>query len=205
MKRQSAIWYAVQAGFLAAMILLGAGCDLFRSRTVEPPLENGNGVTYPPPLQPDSVFVNFRNALTEQNQQEYMNCFFAAGDPGGTYQFIPDPNVTGWQITTPWGYAEENQTIQYLFSLMMPSSPPFLSLTEQSRTAYGVDSVKISQTYHLLAPTSDPLLPSEVRGEADYVLARTETGFWAILRWTDLHGLEGQPSWTALKAGLYSP
>lgn len=191
---------------MAALVLLAAGCDLFRTRSVEPPLNNGQGITYPPPIQPDQLFLNLKNSLTDLNSQEYLNCFFAPGDPGGSYQFEPDPNVTGWPLAGPWGYQEESQTIQYLFTLMSSGERPFLTLAEQSRMNYGIDdSVKIRQIYTLVAPTQEPTLPQQVHGEADFILAKNETGFWAILRWLDLHGLNGDPSWTALKAGLYSP
>lgn len=60
--------------------------------------------------------------------------------------------------------------------------------------------MRITQTYNLTAPTSDPTLPPEVSGRADFYLKRNDTGYWAIYRWEDL---EGSPSWTDLKAGLY--
>ncbi len=200
---KKALWQVLKV----ALILSLAGCDLFSTRPVEPPDGSGSNIYYPLPNNPDQLFLNMRNALAELNSQAYLDCFFTPGDPGGIYQFVPDPGVSGWPLPGPWGYAEESETIQYLFALLSPGNPSFLILTEESRIEYGIDdSVKISQTYHLIAPAPDlPPEIQEVGGQADFILARTDIGYWAILRWVDLHGMEGLPSWTALKAGLYSP
>jgi hypothetical protein len=179
--------------------LLLAGCDLFRTRPTEPPLDSGSPWIYP--TQIEQVFLNMKQAMAELNSEHYLRCFFTPDDPGKTYLFIPNPNSLGWPLTTPWGYSEEQRTIQYLFTLMQPGSIPFLTLLEESRYIYGNnDSVRVTQNYTLDVPVNDPTLPTEVSGRADFILAKNSTGYWAIYRWEDL---EGNPSWTDLKAGLY--
>jgi hypothetical protein len=191
---------------VTVVFLLGVGCDLFRTRSVEPPPNTGGQFFYPDPIQPDQVFLNLKNSLLDLNSQKYLNCFVPPGDSAGAYQFVPDPTVTGWPLTGPWGYAEENQTIGELFSWLSPGAVPMLTLTELSSITYGNDdSVKIGQTYTLTAPTVNTNWPQQVRGQADFIMTKTQTGFWAIRRCTDLHGMEGFPSWTVLKAGLYAP
>lgn len=175
------------------------GCDLFSTRPTEPP--TGSGSPWIAPSTADQVFVNMKQAMAELNSQNYLRCFFSPDDGDLTYLFVPNPSSSGWPLTTPWGYAEESQTIQYLFSLLTPGTAPFLAFGEENEFIYGnLDSVRLTQTYTLVAPTSDPTLPQEVSGRSDFYLAPTSTGYWAIYRWEDL---EGSPSWTELKAGLY--
>ncbi len=185
-------------GIVGAACLLSS-CDLFRTRPTEPPQDTGSPWIYP--LQAEQVFVNMSQAMTELNSEHYMRCFFAPGDPGGSFLFMPNPQSTGWPLTLPWGYAEESQTSQYLFSLLTLEAPAFLAFQEENNIVYGNnDSVRITKTYNLVVPVSDPTLPQEVSGRSDFLLAHNATGYWAIYRWEDL---EGSPSWTDLKAGLY--
>ncbi|RJP74149.1 MAG: hypothetical protein C4524_13240 [Candidatus Zixiibacteriota bacterium] len=183
------------------VLLLVSGCDLFRTRPTEPPQDGGSPWIYP--IQADQVFANMVQAMAERNADHYLRCFFAPDDPGGTYLFVPNPNTTGWPLSLPWGYAEESQTITYLFSLLPDKNPPFLTFQEENRVVYGNnDSVRVRQAYNLVVPFDDPgqPLPSEVSGKSEFLLAQNGDGYWAILRWEDV---EGSPSWTDLKAGLY--
>ena len=139
--------------------------------------------------------------MAELNAEHYLRCFFTPDDPGKTFIFIPNPNSLGWPLATPWGYSEEQKTIQYLFTLLQPGSIPYLTLDEESRSIYGNnDSARVTQIYTLNVPVSDPTIPTEVSGRADFILAKNSTGYWAIYRWEDL---EGNPSWTDIKAGLF--
>ncbi|MFH1862226.1 MAG: hypothetical protein ABH878_05375 [bacterium] len=173
-------------------------CDLFSTRSVEDPLDSGSPWIYP--IQVEQVFANMMQAVSELNSVNYMRCFFEEDDPNGTFIFIPR-NIAGWPVAGPWGYSEENQTIQNLFSLSSTSSIPTLILQEQDKLVYGnEDSVRITELYTFSIPISDANLPEQVSGRSDFYLARNSTGYWAIYRWEDL---EGSPSWTDLKAALY--
>lgn len=186
------VWFV---GLIAVFLV---GCDLFQTRSVEPP--GGTSSPWIYPNQVEQVFINMQQAMADLNTENYLRCFFAPDDSSGVYLFIPNPNYVGWPLSQPWGYGEESQTIQYLFSLMTPNSPGFLMFEEEANIPYGnEDSVLVTQTYNLSVPVSDPTLPQEVTGRSDFYLKRNSTGYWAIYRWEDL---EGSPSWTDLKAGL---
>jgi hypothetical protein len=145
--------------------------------------------------------MNMNQAMTEMNAQNYLRCFFGPDDGDLGFLFVPSSAGATWPISTPWGYAEESQTIQYLFSLMTEGNPPFLALDIGEEFVYGnLDSVRLPCAYSLQAQTSDPTLPPEVDGQSDFYLAPTSTGYWAIYRWEDLGGT---PPWTDLKAALY--
>lgn len=144
-------------------------------------------------------------AILEMNSEHYMRCFFGLEDTTHSFLFLPSPySANNWPITLPdvWGYTDEQQSIQYLFSLMNPSSPGSLILQEEGRTTYGnEDSVWVVQHYELHVPNSQAtLIPEDVTGRADFYLAKNSTGYWAIYRWEDR---EESPSWTDLKAVLY--
>ena len=189
---------------LAAIAMLwlnlsGSGCDLFRTRPTQPPLDTGS--PWKPPYSAAQVLLNMNQALTEMNAQNYLRSFFGPDDGDLGFLFKPNSNAGGWPLSTPWGYAEESQTIQYLFTIMMPDDPPFLVFGEGTEFTFGnLDSVRLTRPYNLQVHTSDPTLPQEVSGVSDFYLAPTSTGYWAIYRWEDI---EGYPSWTDLKAGLY--
>ncbi|TKJ41819.1 hypothetical protein CEE37_04420 [candidate division LCP-89 bacterium B3_LCP] len=184
-----------------AMFVLSS-CDLFTTRPTEPPLDSGSPWIYP--IQVSQVFDNMAQAVIELNSDHYIRCFFTPDDSAALFLFIPNPAVAGWPIAGDWGYNEELQTVEYLFSQMTPEMPGFLAFQTESELEYGnQDSVWITKTYTLVLPVNDPTLPQEVRGRCDFYLAKNSTGYWAIYRWEDLENLEGYASWTDLKAGLY--
>ena len=145
-------------------------------------------------------------AMAELNSDHYLRCFFEPDDPLDSLLFLPDQSVTSWPLSAPWGYNEEKQTIEYLFSLMSPDSTGYLAFDAGDKTVYAdEDSVLFRKPYTLTVPVSDPELnlPQEVTGEADFFLKRNSIGYWAIYRWEDLGGSLSSPSWTELKAWLY--
>ncbi|MCX6640166.1 MAG: hypothetical protein NTW14_06745 [bacterium] len=190
------VWRIVAVGFL---VLNLAGCDLFKTRPTEPPNMGGTPWIYP--LSVDQVFANLTQAISESNSDHYLRCLFSPDDSSHVFLFVPNPNVSGWPTTDPWGYAEEQETIQRLFTLESPANSAVLLLEEDGRLIYpNQDSAWVSQNYTLTVPTTDQNLPQQVSGRSDFYLAKNATGYWAIYRWEDV---EGNPSWTDLKAGLY--
>lgn len=178
-----------------------ASCDLFSTRSTEPPLESGS--PWINPTQVGQIFTNMAQAVVELNSDHYMRCLFDPDDVTATFEFVPDPNAFSWPLAGAWGYNEEKQTIEYLFSLMSSESPGYLAFGEGEQLVYGnEDSVWVSKPYTLVIPVNDPqlTLPQEVTGEADFYLKRNSIGYWAIYRWEDQ---EGSPSWTELKSWLY--
>ena len=186
----------------AGIVLISLmACDLFQTRPTEPP--GGTSSPWIPPFQVEQVFLNMSQAMGDLNADDYLKCFFAPDDESQTFLFLPNPGYVGWPLSLPWGYNEEDQTIRYLFSLLTINSPGFLMFEEEGKIVYGnEDSVWVTQSYNLTVPVIDETLPQEVTGRSDFYLARNSTGYWAIYRWEDL---EGSPSWTDLKAGLYNP
>lgn len=177
-------------------------CDLFSTRSTEPPTDSGSG--WIPPTQVDQVFINMSQAITELNSDNYLRSFFGPDETQNSFLFIPNPSVVGWPSSEPWGYDEEKITIEYLFSLMSPDVPGYLQFDiGQSNPPYGdEDSVWVTKPYSLLVPVTDPNqnIPQDVSGTAHFYLAKTSIGYWAIYRMEDV---EGSPSWTDLKAWLY--
>lgn len=188
-----------QIGIMTAVI---GGCDLFSTRSTEPPLNSGSAWIYP--IQVEIVFQNMAQAIIDLNADNYLRGFFTPDDPVGPFLFIPNPNAV-WPHTEPWGYEKEEESIEYLFSLLSPGASGFLMFDsgEVEQQVYGnEDSVRMTQVYYLEVPVNDPTLPQEVKGRADFYLGRNSTGYWAIYRWEDLEALDELPSWTDLRAGL---
>ncbi|MBU1651719.1 hypothetical protein KKA00_05840 [bacterium] len=179
-----------------------AGCDLFSTRSTEPPLDSGT--PWIPPTQRDQLFANMTIAFIELNSDHYLRSFFGPDDQAGLFLFVPNPNTANWPVFETWGYEQEKTTIEYLFTLISPDNPGFLMFNDAGdEVVYGdEDSVWVTKTYSLTVSLTEPNLniPEAVEGTADFYLAKTDVGYWAIYRWEDL---EGSPSWTELKAGLY--
>ncbi len=191
----------VQTVLLCALLLILVSCDLFTTRSTEPPFESGS--PWIPPIQVEQIFSNMTQAIAELNSDHYMRCFFGPDDLDEEYIFIPTPNAAGWSLAEDWGYDEEKQTIEYLFSLISPESPGYLAFGEGEQLMYGnEDSVWVTKPYTLSISVEDPgsNMPQMVTGEADFYLAQNSIGYWAIYRWEDI---EGDPPWTELKAWLY--
>lgn len=186
--------------FVGLLSLSLTSCDLFRTRSVEPPLDTGTP-WIPPTQQTDQVFQNMIQAVAELNSNNYLLSFFSPDNSDIPFLFVPNPSVVGWPLSEPWEYADEKKTFEYLISLTTPDSSGYLYFSEETRLVYGnEDSVWVRQAYTLVVPTVDPNLPTDVSGKSDFYLAKTDIGYWAIYRWEDI---EGSPSWTDLKAALY--
>lgn len=187
---------------ILGILVVFSGCDLFSTRSTEPPLTSGT--PWIPPTQREQLFVNMTIAFSELNSDHYLRCFFGPDDQTNSFLFVPNPNTANWPVLEPWGYEQEKNSIEYLFTLMSPDDPGFLMFGDAGEeVVYGnEDSVWVTKTYNLTVPLTEPNLnlPETVEGTADFYLAKTDVGYWAIYRWEDL---EGSPSWTELKAGLY--
>ena len=183
------------------IILLLWSCDLFSTRSTEPPISGGS--PWIPPTQVEQVFINMSQAFTELNSQNYLSSFFGLDEVESSFLFLPNPNTVGWPASEPWDYEVEKRTIEYLFSLMSPEVPGYLQFDVGESLSYGnEDSVWVTKPYSLLVPVTDPSqnIPQDVSGTAHFYLAKTSIGYWAIYRWEDV---EGSPSCTDLTAWLY--
>lgn len=176
-------------------------CDLFRTRSTEPPFNSGS--PWIPPTQVEQVFINMSLAIAELNSENYLKSFFDMDELENTFLFLPNPNTVGWPASEPWDYEVEKRTIENLFSQMSPEVPGYLHFDVGESLSYGnEDSVWVTKPYSLLVPVTDPSqnIPQDVSGTAHFYLAKTSIGYWAIYRWEDV---DGSPSWTDLKAWLY--
>jgi hypothetical protein len=183
------------------VLVLLSSCDLFSTRSTEPPIDSGTG--WIPPTQVDQVFVNMSQAIAELNSDNYLRSFFGPDETENAFLFLPNPNAVGWPASGPWDYNTEERTIEYLFSLMSPDVPGYLQFNVGESLMYGADdSVWVTKPYRLVVPVSDPNqnVPQDVSGTTHFYLAKTSIGYWAVYRWEDV---EGSPSWTDLKAWLY--
>lgn len=190
---------AIFAGGLLILNLTSGGCDLFHTREPENP--SGTSTSWETPFVADQVFLNLKQALVELNQDNYLRCLIEPGDSAVTFLFVPNPNTAGWPLTIPWGYEQESQATQTWFGwLSEAGSVANLTLMQQAEVAYLDDSVRITQDYTLIAPTNNTALPDTVSGRSDFLLVKNSSGYWVIQRWEDL---DGSPSWTDLRAGLY--
>lgn len=183
-------------------------CDLFSTRPTESPQDSGSAWIYP--TQVSQVFTNMSQAIMDLNGDHYMRCFFTPDDTLETFLFFPNPSYVSWPLplSDPWDYDKEYQATNYLFSLISPGSSGFLAFLSEGELVYGnEDSVWVTKTYTMVIPYGDPTLPlpGEIKGRADFYLAKNSTGYWAVYRWEDIESLEGYASWTDLKAGLYYP
>jgi hypothetical protein len=186
------------------LLILGliflAGCDLFTTRTVEPPEDPRSNFT--PPTSYDIVLQNLQFAIAEKNLNNYMSCFVDTGFSSTPFKFNADiesliqyPNLSNWDI---------NKERTYYTNL--------LSLTDIAKTSTlffsneqvfnSLDSAVYDSDYLLVFNHSRETVAKQVRGKLRFTLVPNNNNFWAIQEWYDFKNNSEDTTWSVLKAGF---
>jgi hypothetical protein len=159
-----------------------SGCTLFETRSPEEP--SGGAVPFQQPTSKDIVVANFKNAISQRSEYNFISCF----DTSGAYVFEPSaearPNFSG-----SWTLDDERRTFVAMLSKISPVARfnVLFANSEFSLLNSGADSVLFTADYILRADHSDSLLvPTRAAGTLTFTIAANrENGLWSIRRWTD--------------------
>lgn len=181
-----------------------AGCENpFATRTPESP-DNAGGNRWIPPFASELVLENLRNAIADQNVENYLRCFSDSTRTGQRFRFDPETAVanqnpglfSGWRLT-----AERDYFIQ-LRAALPADSARSLRLDSLQTISYG-DSAVFLRSYVLVVRHKRQSIgvPGRMAGELRFWLIKDQFGEWSIYRWADFS--TGQaPTWSSLKAAF---
>ena len=191
--RLPGIWF-----FFVLMLL---GCtNPFKTREPEEP-EVGRS-TWIPPRRPEMVLENLRNAILEQNVENYLRCLSDTSNQARRFQFLADPLVASENPGTfeTWSKDDERAYFSQIRALTPQDSLHFLALVPVQTTQFA-DSALFVQDYTLTVrhTQQEQGVPGQVSGQARFWIGVNDFGDWAIYRWAD-RALGVQPTWSVLKA-----
>ncbi|MCB9391481.1 MAG: hypothetical protein H6506_02380 [Calditrichaeota bacterium] len=175
-------------------MVLFTGCDLFSTRSPEPP--DGARGSWEVPLTPTDVLTNISVALFERNASNYLRSFQA-----DSFMFEADPQVLLQQPSiADWDYAREQSHINSLLSegVLPRDSIIFVVFSATDQTLLG-DTAQVTTRYDLTAQVALSGAPGPLAGEAVFSMRVGSQGYWEIVRWSDRR-TEELASWSDLKA-----
>lgn len=188
---------------LAVLVIISllAGCDLFSTRTVEPPEDPRSNFT--PPTSYDIVIQNMQFAIAEKNLNNYMQCFVDTGFTSSQpYMFNADvESLVQFPILSNWDIHKERTFYTNLLALTdAAESSTFFISNEQVFTS--LDSAVFDSDYLLVFNHSRKTVPKQVKGKLRFILVPNENNFWAIQQWNDFKNNPQDTTWSVLKAGF---
>lgn len=163
---------------ILAVALLAAlsSCNVFDTR--DPELPSTTTSTFEPPVTPETVLRNLRNAIGENNPDNYIRCFTdTALTP---FTFVPSadirPNFPEWSLT------EEQRYFRSMGSRL--DGTPVLTDSVQNANFYNDSTFTVR--YSLYFPHKDLQAPRFVQGSMLLHIGVDQQGRWAIDRWEDI-------------------
>ena len=186
--------------YFFALVLILSGCNIFQTRTPQPP-QQGQSIFIPPTTY-DIVMENLQNAISDRNVNNYIACFSDPTTGGRAFSFQPSPTASrqyqsifqGWDISSERGYFNN------LISQSSTSASPSLVLVPNQEQPLGSDSAYYSADYTLIWPNKEPAAPQRVQGNLQFYLGQNSSGNWSIYRWIDAGTSDTAKTWSDLKA-----
>jgi hypothetical protein len=181
-------------------LMLIGGCDLFSTRTVEPPEDPRSNFT--PPTSYDIVIQNMQFAIAEKNLQNYMQCFVDTSFSSIAFEFNADVEaLVQYPILNNWDLQMERLYYTNLLSLTNAgATSTFFLSNEQVFTS--LDSAVYDSDYLVVFNHTRETVPKQVKGKLRFILVPNQNNFWAIQEWFDFKNSPEDTTWSVLKAGF---
>lgn len=192
---------------LCAMVFI-AGCDVFRTRTPDPP---GSATTqFDQPTSELVVVSNLQSALKQKNTEAFLLCL--ADTTQGfvswqQYRFEPSAEA-GARFSekfATWSRLDERRALLALYSRLSADQAPILTLNQAHFDVRSPDSAVYVATYTLELPIALSSIPTRVAGTLRWTIVPNRFGLWAIARWRDASSPASDSipdTWSTLKALL---
>lgn len=177
---------------LIMTLAVAAGCDVFSTRTPDPPLEDTG--TFLQPDTPEQVIENIQNAVAELNAQNYRRSF----DPELRYEPTAEAEARDPSIWTGWGAQEEESYFRALAEAARLTPDNQLRLNDVDQSA-GATRFSVEATYLITVNHRRSDLPTTLQGRLVWTIDQAEDGLWRVTEWTD-RTLGNAASWSDLKA-----
>lgn len=182
----------------------GAGCENpFATRSPDFP-DNAGGYHWIPPFASELVLENLRNAIADQNVENYLRCFSDSTRTGQRFRFDAETVVANQNpgLFSGWSLAEERDYFIQLRAALPADSARSLLLDSLQTISYG-DSAVFLRSYVLVVRHKRQSIgvPGRMTGALRFWLVKDQFGEWSIYRWADFS--TGQaPTWSSLKAAF---
>ncbi len=170
--------------------------------TREPEQPDAGGVQFIPPRTPEVVLQNLKNAVLEQNIENYLRNLSDPARNPRDFAFIPDQSVATENPGVFDTWARENE--RFYFSQLrafVPNDSLRLLTFRNVQTTISADSAVFIENYTLRVhhTRQSQEIPALFAGQARFFMNTDNIGDWSIHRWEDLPSDSGQ-SWSRLKA-----
>jgi hypothetical protein len=196
------------------VVAIVAGCDLFSTRTPEPP-QSSNTFFWTPATTVEALMANFSGALASIDPTNYVRAFVSATDSGSNgraFVFTPTPGLSpgSQSLFANWSTENERAWLAKLATLVAKGSKLTVTFGTDAPVQSASNSATLTTTYTIAIPTtSGAVIPDTVRGsfEMQFVLVSTEQGQkeWRIQSWSDFPPSgNSSATWTDLKLKLSS-
>jgi hypothetical protein len=193
-----------------------AGCDLFSTRSPEPP-NTSNTFIWTPATTSDYLIDNFVGTLKLLDASNYMRVFISASDSTGNgaknFTFNPAQNLDQKlrDLFIGWTPESERAWLAKLQSLLAKNSQLTIILENRLPEPTSTTTANFSADYTISIPlsSSSSVIPSVVQGslqmQMQLITTVQGTQEWRITSWTDnLSKNTTVPTWTDLKVKLAS-
>ena len=172
----------------------------FSVRDAEQPDVQNYSDTYERPTLSETVLINLRYALTEQNITNYQKCFVDANNSSNfVFKFLHDQRIEA-SLLNDWSLSDE---IQYFSNIINSDSLESINLSYSGLQPYQQisthpDSVLTGFNYDLLLIfNSSSFL---YKGQSTIKLVKDNNSLWAIYYWEDRPTTDNyENSWSKLK------
>lgn len=193
----------VKPVFLLAifMMVLALLCDNpFATRKPEPPKNDQS--TWVQPTSPNYVLANLRNAISEKNITNYMQCLADTSNSEKQFRYIAEPSVANANpgLFEHWDKQDEFNYLNQLSAYVTEDSIPKVSLTTLKENTFQ-DSVILFQSYELEVHYKCQEIDCvhNMKGQVEFRLVRTNEDLWYIYRWSDFSTGDNH-TWSDLRA-----
>lgn len=171
-------------------------CGLLTTREAEEPVNQRS--TYIEPVQPELVFDNLINSLSDKNSLNYISVFSDTFYSSAEFEYVPSSEAAAnYTFLNNWSLKDEEQFINKLYSEIESNSEISLVLTDETSSISGSGAV-FNFRYRLSIPFSGSSLDDEFEGQVKFELILDDRGYWVISKWEDFE-TTANPSWSQLK------
>jgi hypothetical protein len=177
--------------------LLFTSCNIFETRSTEPP--NETRTHFVTPITDSLVIENLKYAIEERNTENYLKCFSDTAHRGAVFTFIPSQDVSSqYRIFDEWNLHSERKFFDRLRISTMMNTPSALLLATRNKTEAS-DSVLLTADY-TVSFVHNQNFSREARGLVEFIITRNLTnGLWGIRRWSDFK-TDSSHTWSYWKA-----
>ncbi|HCA43289.1 MAG TPA: hypothetical protein DEP28_08560 [Bacteroidetes bacterium] len=186
--------------FFFILFLLIAGCGLFSTREVEPPIDPRSNFT--PPTSPNLVMINLQFAIAEKNTNNYMKCFIDSAFAGTSFRYFADaPTELQFPVLANWNINSERIYYTNLVSVTSTESSSNLFLSNDNLIT-SIDSAIYDADYLLVFNHNRQVTPKTTKGKLRFVLIPDSRNLWGIKDWYDFKNAPEDTTWSFLKASF---